>query len=242
MIFYIKLAERVIRVTSLYEYVYWQCKDYIVDETEPDIVVEITEKDIEYEKEVSLRNEGDIRIRPESLESLAVYRKIAEGMIQYDTFLMHGCVVASGNEAVMITAPSGTGKTSVTWKLLKTVKDSFVLNGDKPLIRYVDGELVVYGTPWCGKERMNRNTNAILKRIYLLQRGDTYVHKKLKSIEAFPVLFQQSYRTNSPDYTKKVVHLLSLVMENTECISLSVPYADSVNDIQVGDLFSGNLK
>ena len=58
---------------------------------------------IEFEREKSKSEAIYEGFMPEEyedsyLETLAVYRKIAVGMLQYDTFLMHGAVVGNRSE------------------------------------------------------------------------------------------------------------------------------------------------
>ena len=174
MEFTVCLAEKNIAVRSLFDEVYELCRDYLTDRP-ADMTVAVTPEDILYEKKV---NEREAQIEgitvvdyPDSyLETLAVYRKIATKLLDYDTFLMHGAVVAVGDKAWLFTAPSGTGKTTHINLWLKNIPGSYVVNGDKPLI-HIGDDCTVYGTPWAGKERMNRNTGVKLCGIVILNRG-----------------------------------------------------------------------
>lgn len=93
-----KIAEKIIEINSIYEEVHDYCRDYLFEGT-PDLTVITTENDIEYERQKSAKNdiaEGrPVQNWSDSyLEELAVYRKIAEKMPEYDTFLFHGSAVA----------------------------------------------------------------------------------------------------------------------------------------------------
>ena len=46
------------------------------------------------------------------LETLAIYRKIAEKMPAYDTFLFHGSAISVDGKAYIFTAKSSTGKST----------------------------------------------------------------------------------------------------------------------------------
>ena len=86
--------------------------------------------------------------RPDDyLETLAVCRKIAERMPEYDTFLFHGSCIAVDGVGYLFTAKSGTGKSTHTrlWRELLDNRATMV-NDDKPLIRIADDGLVIYGT------------------------------------------------------------------------------------------------
>ena len=83
MIGFYRLAELNIEIKSLHEEVHKLCRDYVSDSPETDFTVETCQADIVFEHERSEKedlHEG-IAIRRFSegyLETLAVYRKIAE--------------------------------------------------------------------------------------------------------------------------------------------------------------------
>lgn len=192
-IFQIRVAEQVVEIHALYDEVFRQCRDYIVPEQASDIVVRITEEDLIREAEMAHRESGKIAGNREANENLmtetagtdnrqdrgislsryeitAVYRKLVSAMT--DTFLMHGSVISTQGQGYMITAPSGIGKTTRTKLWVDEIPDSFVVNGDKPLIRVTEEGIRIYGTPWCGKEGWNTNASVPLRAIFLLERAD----------------------------------------------------------------------
>ena len=89
-----KIANKVVEIESIYDDVHKYCSEY--ETTEPaEYSVTTTQDDINYErvKYKNERNKEENRIYDYSdayLEKLAVYRKIAEKMIDYDTILFHG--------------------------------------------------------------------------------------------------------------------------------------------------------
>ena len=212
MEFSVCLAGKNIAVTSIFDEVYDLCRDYWTDAS-PDMTVKVTNEDIAYEKIINIREsqlEGiQIVDYPDSyLETLAVYRKIATKMLEFDTFLMHGAVVAVGDKAWLFTAPSGTGKTTHINLWLKNIQGSYVVNGDKPLI-HIGDECTVYGTPWAGKEGMNRNMGVKLCGIVCLNRGKDKRIEKVSLSQLLPVLIQQSYRPKEKAGLEKTLVLLS---------------------------------
>ena len=112
------IAEKTIRIRSLHEAVHTYCKDYrcsVVGEADIDII--ITNEDIEFERERSDRTaaaEGRVNKNWSDgyLEELAVYRKIAERMPYFDTFLFHGSAISVDGVGYLFTAGSGTGKST----------------------------------------------------------------------------------------------------------------------------------
>ena len=212
MEFTVCLAGINVAITSLFDEVYDFCRDYLT-EAPADMSVAVTSEDIFHEKIKNIREaqiEGlPVADYPDSyLETLAVYRKIVTKMLDFDTFLMHGAVIAVGDKAWLFTAPSGTGKTTHINLWLNNIPGSYVVNGDKPLI-HIGDECTVYGTPWAGKEGMNRNTGVKLCGIVVLNRGAENHIEKVPMTQILPVLIQQSYRPKERVELEKTLSLLS---------------------------------
>ncbi|MBR2811604.1 MAG: hypothetical protein IKD69_09515 [Solobacterium sp.] len=190
-----RIADKVIEIHSIHQYVHDYCRDYRTEEEGCDFIVETDQACIEYEREKSLEEIPDYRPTDPHLEILAVYRQIAEKMPFYDTFLFHGSCIAMDGEGYLFTAPSGTGKSTHTRLWREVFKERvFMVNDDKPLIKATEEGVVVYGTPWNGKHRLGTNTCVPLKGLCILTR-DTVNHIEPVSVsEALPDLFRQMYR------------------------------------------------
>ena len=200
--FQVRLAGLCIEIHSVYERVQKMVKDYCTEAQAPDITVSISDEDIAYELRLSPDD------RPATLETLAVCRKISEQMPKHDTLLMHGAVVATGGQAYMFTAPSGTGKTTHIRKWVRGLPDAFVGNGDKPFIT-TDGERpMACGSPWCGKEGWQTNTMVPLAAIVLMERAEDNEIREVSFKEAFPTLLRQTYRPADTENFMKTLRLL----------------------------------
>ena len=106
-----------------------------------DFSVETMLTDIAYEREKSAREDEKagvpVRRFPDwYLETLAVYRKIAEKMPDYDALLFHGSCVAVDGAGYLFAAKSGTGKSTHTslWRELLGER-AVMVNDDKELCR-----------------------------------------------------------------------------------------------------------
>lgn len=64
---------------------------------------------------------------------------------------MHASVVMRGGRGFLFLGRSGTGKSTHSRLWLKYLDGTELLNDDNPVLRVVDGEARVYGTPWSGK-------------------------------------------------------------------------------------------
>ena len=210
--FTVSLAGVAVGVESQYDEVYELCAPYLCEKAE-DFSVRVQPGDIAFERKKSARAAvleglGQTDFSDAYLETLAVYRKIAEGMLRYDTFLMHGSAVCAEGEAYLFTASSGTGKTTHTRLWLSQIPGAFVVNGDKPLIRLRGDRAEVCGTPWAGKEGMQTNTIVPLRAICLLTRGQENRIEETSFRELYPILLQQTYRPAEAASMRKTMELV----------------------------------
>ncbi len=207
-----KLAGIAIGVSALHETAREYCAEYVVAD-EPELRVALTQADIDTERRFSaLHNEREgipvHNYSDEYLETLALYRKIAEVLLPRGVIVFHGAVLAEGGRAYLFTAPSGTGKTTHARNWLATVPDCHVLNGDKPLLRIEDDRVIACGTPWMGKERMGCNESLPLAGICLLERDDHDHIGRIDAEEALTTFIAQSHRPDSPTSLLQVVELV----------------------------------
>ena len=214
--FTIKLADKAIGVTCLYPSTRNFCDGYLTASA-PDFEVSVTQKDIDFERSRSDKIH-EYTFRDAYLETLAVYRKIAERMPQFDTFLFHGSAIAVDGEAYLFTAPSGTGKSTHVrlWRELFGNR-AVMINDDKPLISISDTGAVIHGTPWNGKHRLGNNITAPLKAVCILTRAEENSIRKISKAEAYPTLVQQSYRPADPLALAKAMTLIDRL---ADCVKL----------------------
>ena len=76
------------------------------------------------------------------------------------------------------------------------------------MIRLIDGEAYIYGTPWSGKEKMQTNISVPLKAVVILERAKENSIKKISFKEAFSSLLTQSYCGDDKTHLIKIVDLL----------------------------------
>lgn len=217
-----KIADKVVEVNSIYDEVHEYCTDYLTDEP-ADYSVTTTQADIDFECEKSAREdeiEGIVtrHFSDSYLEELAVYRKIAEQMISYDTILFHGSVVAVDGVGYLFTAKSGTGKSTHTRLWREYFGDRAVMvNDDKPLLKITDSGVIAYGTPYNGKHRLGTNTSVPLKAICILTRSADNHIEAITREQAYTILLQQVYR---PADMLKMTKTLELVDRLADSVKL----------------------
>lgn len=220
-----RLAGHTVEIESVYPQVHTLCADYRTDDP-PEYVITTTEADIAYERQRSARADklegAAVREHAEPyLETLAVYRKLAQLLVQDDILLMHGAVVAVDGQSYLFTAKSGTGKTTHTRLWLRQFGVRAVMvNGDKPLIHITRKGATVYGTPWDGKEHLSRNIACPLKAVRILTRSETNHIERISPKEALTMLCQQSYRPAQPAALRKTLALVDLLSSSVPLYKL----------------------
>ena len=211
--FTVKLAEIPVRILAIHPEMQQFLQDYLSGET-PAFSIEIEQQDIEREKAMSAQSRAAeglpaIRFREAYLETLAIYRKLAEELVEHEVLLFHGSVVAVDGVAYLFTAKSGTGKSTHT-RLWREVfgERAVMINDDKPLLRVSEDGVRAYGTPWNGKHHLGSNLSAPLKALCILERDSCNHVEAVSAEEAFLTLLQQCYRPESGEKMEKTLALL----------------------------------
>ena len=212
--FCIKLADVVIRIEPMFDYIQEYCREYITLE-QASFTVRTEPEDIAYERERSGK-EADVFLE-DYLETLAVYRKIAEHLPLLDTVLFHGSVIAVDGAGYLFTAKSGTGKSTHT-KLWREQFGSraIMVNDDKPLLKVTGDNVIAYGTPWNGKHRLSTNISVPLKAICVLTRDTNNHIEEIGPENAYQMLLQQTYRPMNQAAMLQTLKLVDGMKKNTK--------------------------
>lgn len=185
-----------------------------------DFSVSVSETDIELERKKVEKEYNKITFSPENLEFTAIYRKIADILPNYNAVVFHGSAVAVGEEAFLFAAKSGTGKTTHTNLWGKNIKGSYMINGDKPIIRIIDGDVLVCGNPWQGKENYGTNKCVKLKSICHIIRSNTNHIEMVSLSEILDVMINQTYQPSNPKTLVKVLGIIKEISNNTKLYKL----------------------
>lgn len=115
-------------------------------------------------------------------------------LVRYNGLRLHASALEWEGKAYLFSADSGTGKSThrQMWQNLYGEDKVTVFNDDKPALRFVDGKWYAYGTPWSGKDGINKNVKAPLAGICFLERGPENRIRRLSPIEALPLFMKQT--------------------------------------------------
>lgn len=138
---------------------------------------------------------------------------------------VHSSSLIYENAGIIFSAPSGTGKTTHT-RYWTEVADAEILDGDVTVCREIDGQLFIYGLPWCGSSAEFQNRKVKLKSIVFLGQGSENTVRRPDEYEAFQRVFASTF---SEAWDQQ---MLSKRMECTEKIVKQVPcfYYDCKNE------------
>lgn len=218
--FIMRIAGCVVSVSSQYRSTLKYCRRFLC-EAEPDFIVELMPQDLILEqatvnRECALEGLPIQEMSGVLLERTALQRKIAEKLIEYDTLLFHGSVIAVDGKGYLFTAKSGTGKSTHTRLWREMLGDRAVMvNDDKPFLRLTPDGIRVCGSPWNGKHGLGNNMDVPLKAICILERGEHNEIHRISAGEAVPMLLQQSNRPQQPGLMPKYMELLESLANKT---------------------------
>lgn len=214
--FTLKLANIPVTVNNRFTLVEEVSRDYHTTES-GEFFVEVTDSDIKNSRSMADEQFGD-----DYHESLSVYRKIAEKLPHYDAFLFHGSVIEYEGKAYIITANSGVGKTTHTRLWLSEFGDNVsIINGDKPIVRFIDGIPFACGTPWQGKENLGKNDMKPIGGIAFLERGVENRAGTISPDEAIIRFMKQIYLPKTdPTALKKTLALSNRILNSVRLVRL----------------------
>ena len=221
----LRMADLNFRINNRYNYLESQCRDYIIPSNsshafQPDICIQAEEEEINQ----TLNKLSGFYHSYDYAESIVVYEKIGCQLPAFDAFIMHASVICVDGQAFAFAAKSGIGKSTHTrfWKELFGERIT-VINGDKPICRFEENELMAFGTPWCGKEGWNTNTKSPLKALCLLERSD---ENRIYPVDGFEMLGTIMKHFYIPENRKidmsKLMELVDRMLNVTKVYRLTV--------------------
>ena len=194
------------------------CAVFLTDE-KPEYEITMTEEDLRNERSNS--TDGHVYVNE---EISALYRKIADLLINKNIIVFHSSAICVNGYAFLIAAHSGVGKSTHASLLKEYLGDKLVyINDDKPMLEVKDNKITVYSTPWNGKERRGNNISAPLKAIIFLNRGiDNTYHKIDNKEDIYVKLLSQVYLPKEKDKREKALTIVDTLLKETNFYEINV--------------------
>lgn len=222
------LANIKIKINNRFDFIKELCRDYLC-EGEPDFTVEVTDDELRIERELSGEEYSDGYI-----ESVCVYRKIGYRLPEFDAFILHSAAIEVDKKAYLVLAKSGVGKTTHICLLKQLLGHKMkVINGDKPIVRFIDSKPVVFGTAWQGKENLGENRCAEISSLLFLKRGDTPEITPISQNEAALLLMRQILIPKDEQTATKALDLADRLLKTVKLYSLSATPEISSAEVSV---------
>lgn len=127
-----------------------------------------------------------LSIDPVFTSLLALERRLAFK----DAMVLHCAYLDLSGEALLFSAPSGTGKTTQA-NLWKQYQNCETVNGDRALLARVNGSWQAQGWPVCGTSEICCNRSLPVRAVVMLSQGMENQIERLSPAGAFSQLYSQ---------------------------------------------------
>jgi hypothetical protein len=172
--------------------------------------------DITIHRELYRWDRFDPSVKPETVAYMESAAQFYRYLLKYNGFYLHSSAVVRDGKAYLFSGHSRAGKSTHTQLWLDTFGgDTRIINDDKPALRYIDGVWYAYGTPWCGKDGINRNEKVPLAGICFLQKAPHNRIRRMDSAEALQKMLGQTiHRLDDVQYLDALLLLLENLLKN----------------------------
>ena len=109
--------------------------------------------------------------------------------------------------------------------------DVHVVNGDKPIMKFVDGQLYAYGTPWCGKEGWQNNTSVPLKALCFVERSENNRIRMIGADEAVMLMFHQILTPSDLETVDALFPLIDRTLREVPCYVLGCNISEEAAEV-----------
>lgn len=211
----IKVAELIVELTPIYDLLKSRTAPYeYTGERKADIVFdEITENFYgEYHEKYPMLTIAEC-------EYLCTGFYFYEKLLGFDGIMLHSSCVALDGRAYLFSADCGTGKSTHTHLWLEHLPGAYIINDDKPALRFIDGRLLAFGSPWSGKTAESTYGGVEVGGIAFLYRGENSI-APLAPQKALPLFFKQTNRFIYDDFMPLMLEMLDKVLTSAPLYEL----------------------
>jgi len=106
--------------------------------------------------------------------------------------IIHACGIEHNGNGLLFTGESGAGKSTLA-NMWNREKGAAVLSDDRTMVRHIDGEFRMYGTPWHGEAKFGSPRGLKLEHIFFLRHGQKNAVQPLSGPDSVLRLLQCSF-------------------------------------------------
>lgn len=142
-------------------------------------------------------------------------------MNNFNSYVLHSSYIVYQNQAILFSAPSGTGKSTQAdlWKKYRNIE---IINGDRTLLTLKDDCFFANGWPVCGSSKICFNQTYPIKAIVLLQQGKQNQISQLSYIEKTKRLLKEiTINYHNQEYLDNALVFIEQLIKKIPIINLS---------------------
>ncbi len=170
-----------------------------------------------------------------TIDSVLRHLPLSHMLLKFDAFVLHGAYILVNGEAIIFSAPSGTGK-STQAELWRKHRSAAVINGDRVLVRKSAGGFTAGGIHFAGTSGICENVTAPLRAIVVLGQAKQNSLRRCTGSQALHSLFGQSACCDIDGEPVRLVGLMSELINSTEILRL-----DCLPDVSAVEMLSDFL-
>lgn len=158
-------------------------------------------------------------------------------MIRHDSFIFHCAYVRYEGKALLFSAPSEGGKTTQA-NLWEKYKKSETINGDRSLLRKIDGVWHACGWPVCGSSEVCHAKDTPIHAIVMIRQGKENHARRLSVLQAFSLLYAQvTVNLWNQDFVGHVISLMEDLLLNVPVYELTCDISKEAVDVLDGVIY-----
>lgn len=191
-----KIADIITDIKPQFRYFESIAEDYLYTGNEP-VQIKISIR----EDYIRKRAEKNTHLTLGNLESIFLADSFNKKILKYNAIFLHSSAILYKGKAYLFSADSGVGKSTHTKLWIKKfgAENVQIINDDKPIIRFIDNDWYVYGSPFDGGTGINKNIRAKLGGIIFLERAEENSIEVLDKNSIFSRIYKNTIKFSLDD-------------------------------------------
>lgn len=141
-------------------------------------------------------------------------------LIKHKAIVLHCSYIIDNNEAILFTAPSGTGK-STQAALWEKYRNAVIINGDRAIIQKINNQYYARGMPICGSSDICLNKSVPIKTIvYLGQSSENQIRLLSQKEEIKKLMSETTINYFNPQFLNDAFDIIQDISSNIKMYEL----------------------